>query len=602
MNPLVHYLSTGWREGRDPGPVFSGEWYLSRYPDVAVAGVNPLVHYLSTGWREGRRLESQSDLVGHNAPGGLRTSELGAEIIDWEFVSQTWISLIPQQDPEYSLEALSRLGIPPNRRVANRLVAELPDKPTFAIVMPTFNSSPELLMNAVLSVTAQLYPHWRLLIGDDGSTSSETKLTLRAIAELDPRIEVRFFNENRGISSTTNELLEGVREDYVAFMDHDDSLTVDCLFEFAKLACAHPFEMAYSDEAVVSDRGVLVNPHLKPQWSPMFFLGVMYVGHLLVLKTEFRRRVGWLDPAFDMVQDFEFGLRASALAGEVRHLSRPLYRWRQAPTSVAGGGKSDVNFEALQLAAVREAISKRRLPCYASAHPRQSHRVSLHPVAEQVPIADIRQIVIDGRLGTSIANVTESLIAAGPEAQFPIDWLRKSVPTLIRDSNCHLASADISRLAAWLKVPKVMSVGPVVSGGCGTVLSSGLRLSSRQTVVDMDRGCSLGDGYAGSLSCVREVFLPSPHFFLFDPEKASIARQAEKTLSLRHLVSSLVGGSGVSLVDPTVVVVTHEPAEWIDELLLQLKFRPGSELHYSELRDLLEASGSYLRDWSGRTL
>lgn len=53
-DPVVHYVRYGWREGRDPGPLFSTPHYLADNPDVAAAGVNPLHHYLVHGWREGR--------------------------------------------------------------------------------------------------------------------------------------------------------------------------------------------------------------------------------------------------------------------------------------------------------------------------------------------------------------------------------------------------------------------------------------------------------------------------------------------------------------------------------------------------------------------
>jgi len=54
MSPLVHYLTTGGREGRNPHPLFDSVYYLRRNPDVASAGLNPLVHYLNSGASEGR--------------------------------------------------------------------------------------------------------------------------------------------------------------------------------------------------------------------------------------------------------------------------------------------------------------------------------------------------------------------------------------------------------------------------------------------------------------------------------------------------------------------------------------------------------------------
>ncbi len=54
VDPLQHYLTLGWREGRDPNAYFSTAWYLNQNPDVAASGANPLLHYEGHGWREGR--------------------------------------------------------------------------------------------------------------------------------------------------------------------------------------------------------------------------------------------------------------------------------------------------------------------------------------------------------------------------------------------------------------------------------------------------------------------------------------------------------------------------------------------------------------------
>jgi glycosyltransferase involved in cell wall biosynthesis len=53
-DPALHYLTTGWKELRDPSAAFSTACYLLDHPDVAHAGVNPLVHFLNNGSREDR--------------------------------------------------------------------------------------------------------------------------------------------------------------------------------------------------------------------------------------------------------------------------------------------------------------------------------------------------------------------------------------------------------------------------------------------------------------------------------------------------------------------------------------------------------------------
>lgn len=54
MDPLVHYVETGAREGRSPCEFFDSAYYLANNADVASSGVNPLFHFCQFGWKESR--------------------------------------------------------------------------------------------------------------------------------------------------------------------------------------------------------------------------------------------------------------------------------------------------------------------------------------------------------------------------------------------------------------------------------------------------------------------------------------------------------------------------------------------------------------------
>ncbi|KAA0083030.1 glycoside hydrolase family 99-like domain-containing protein [Trinickia soli] len=54
IDPATHYLTFGWREGRDPSAAFSATQYLACHPDVVDANVDPLTHYLRFGIAERR--------------------------------------------------------------------------------------------------------------------------------------------------------------------------------------------------------------------------------------------------------------------------------------------------------------------------------------------------------------------------------------------------------------------------------------------------------------------------------------------------------------------------------------------------------------------
>ncbi len=54
IDPLLHFIDSGWKEERNPGPAFDTHYYLASNPDVRDNQVNPLFHYLQYGQYENR--------------------------------------------------------------------------------------------------------------------------------------------------------------------------------------------------------------------------------------------------------------------------------------------------------------------------------------------------------------------------------------------------------------------------------------------------------------------------------------------------------------------------------------------------------------------
>ncbi len=82
IDPLDHFVVTGWREGRDPHPRFSVRDYLELHPDVAASGLNPFAHYVIAGRAEGRatahELGFRYDIIAHLKPVGARIEAAAA--------------------------------------------------------------------------------------------------------------------------------------------------------------------------------------------------------------------------------------------------------------------------------------------------------------------------------------------------------------------------------------------------------------------------------------------------------------------------------------------------------------------------------------------
>ena len=56
IDPLIHYVETGWREGRNPNPLFEANWYRQTYQ--VAEDQDPLLYYLNKGWRDGDNPDS----------------------------------------------------------------------------------------------------------------------------------------------------------------------------------------------------------------------------------------------------------------------------------------------------------------------------------------------------------------------------------------------------------------------------------------------------------------------------------------------------------------------------------------------------------------
>ena len=54
LDPVVHYLFWGWKQGLNPSPAFDTRFYIERYRDVRESRANPLKHYMIHGRDEGR--------------------------------------------------------------------------------------------------------------------------------------------------------------------------------------------------------------------------------------------------------------------------------------------------------------------------------------------------------------------------------------------------------------------------------------------------------------------------------------------------------------------------------------------------------------------
>lgn len=219
---------------------------------------------------------------------------------------------------------------------ANVEIENMAYKPVFSILVPIYNTDPEYLLPMIRSVQNQIYPHWQLCLVDDSSPKTYLKRILEQEAIEDDRISIQLNDVNQGISITTNDALAIATGDYIALLDHDDEITIDALYENAKLINRSPQAgLIYSDEDKMELDGTRIEPYFKPDYSPDLLDTNNYICHFTVIKKKIIDQMGGFREGLDGSQDHDVILRAADAAEEIAHIPRILYHWRKIPGSTA---------------------------------------------------------------------------------------------------------------------------------------------------------------------------------------------------------------------------------------------------------------------------
>jgi GT2 family glycosyltransferase len=266
---------------------------------------------------------------------------LGHLVRPWRWLPKIWKRAMPPldrltPDERYEtwlrLHVLSRASLRRMRREARRFGY----RPTISVVMPVYDPEPEWLRAAIESVRRQVYGEWQLCITDDGSTRQDVRRLLDRYGRKDRRIIVERLDHNRGISAASNSALEHATGEFVGFLDHDDELKPNALFEVVRLLNhRRDLDYIYSDEDKKELDGSLTDAFFKPDWSPDLLMSVNYVTHFSVYRAEVLRAVGGFRSEYDGSQDYDLALRVTESTDNIAHIPLPLYSWRKVPGSAA---------------------------------------------------------------------------------------------------------------------------------------------------------------------------------------------------------------------------------------------------------------------------
>ncbi|MBN1514526.1 MAG: glycosyltransferase [Phycisphaerae bacterium] len=136
-----------------------------------------------------------------------------------------------------------------------------------SIILPTYNRA-TLLGRAIDSVIGQTYPHWELIVVDDGSTDETDTLLSAYAASLGRRLVV-IRQTHGGASAARNAGIDRATGRYVAFLDSDDVFVPQKLARQVSLFERRPeLGLVFSDMSMHALDGT-PHPSTFDRYAPM---------------------------------------------------------------------------------------------------------------------------------------------------------------------------------------------------------------------------------------------------------------------------------------------------------------------------------------------
>ena len=205
--------------------------------------------------------------------------------------------------------------------------------PKISIVVPMYKTNMKFFEELINSLKNQTYSKWELCLADG---SPEKNKEFEKIIENNNKIKYKFLGKNDGISENTNEAIKMATGEYIGFLDHDDTLSENALYEIVNcLNKDKSVDFIYTDGDKLDQNYMYFDPYFKPDFSPETLECNNYITHFVVVKKDLIDKIGMLDSKYNGAQDFDFVLRATEKSKKIVHIPKVLYHWRVHRESTA---------------------------------------------------------------------------------------------------------------------------------------------------------------------------------------------------------------------------------------------------------------------------
>ncbi|MCF6288411.1 MAG: glycosyltransferase family 2 protein [Proteobacteria bacterium] len=286
-------------------------------------------------------IEEHSEFSGFSALiSGTLTDELSVKVIDGKgniiFLQKVIVPAISAMHLNSQYEIMLLHNILKNQKTVTHTNKKYSYQPLISIVVPVFNVNVKWLEACIKSVVNQLYSNWQLCLYADDAIGQDVLACITKWRDKDSRIYMVYGKNNKGISLLANEVLKLAQGEFVAFLTHNDELSLDALMHVVKtLNQNKKLDFMYSDEDKIDAEGQLCDPHFKSDFNLETLLSHNYICHFSVIRKSLGDKIGWFRESFEGSQDYDLFLRIVTKTIKIWHIPKVLYHCRKVTVSTA---------------------------------------------------------------------------------------------------------------------------------------------------------------------------------------------------------------------------------------------------------------------------
>ena len=214
------------------------------------------------------------------------------------------------------------------------------DQPLVSVIIPNYNHT-RFIPTAIRSVLAQHYPHYEIIVVDDGSTDDSREV----VAQFGEQVRY-IWQKNQGLAGARNTGIQAATGELIGLLDADDEWSPEFLEEMVRLAGEHPDGLAFYSMAQCMDVDGNDLPQLvggPPVESDRLYQKLLRANFIIPSTVLIRRNTlldaGLFDANLKFCEDWDLWLRilpTGRIVGSTKCLARYRVHGQSLSTNVTG--------------------------------------------------------------------------------------------------------------------------------------------------------------------------------------------------------------------------------------------------------------------------